>query len=65
MTNTLDNLITYMLCIFIFFSITYLIFDEVKLGIKNIKNELIENGYTGFNKFTYILGRILFGKDDD
>ena len=65
MINILDNLTTYILCIFISFSIIYLIFDEVKSGIKNIKKELIENGYTGFNKFMYILSRVFFGKDDD
>ena len=64
MVNILDSITTYMLCIFISFSIIYLIFEEVKLGIKNIKKELIENGYTGFNKFMYILSRVLFGKDD-
>jgi len=64
LVNILDSLTTYMLCIFISFSIIYLIFEEVKSGIKNIKKELIENGYTGFNKFMYILSRVLFGKDD-
>ena len=32
--------------------------------LRLLKKELIENGYTGFNKFMYILSRVLFGKDD-
>ena len=65
MDNILNNLPNYIAAIFILFFTITLIINEIKSGIRNLKNEISKGNYKGNQKLFFILSYVLYGKDDN